>query len=133
MREHGYPFVASAPQRIIQPIISVISELGSRSSNGSFFPQQQKLMGSSAQIGSGVCAGGTRRFREVPGRFRSWWVVPQQVPGKAPEGSGLGRSSGSDSSTFLEDWGLGMHVWGQVPCKIPEGPVVVTSSFTGLE
>ena len=60
-----------------------------------FFPQQRKLMGSSAQISSGVCRcrsqepvpeEGSKRFRRVPvcdgvgsgGRFR-----------KVPEGSGV--------------------------------------------
>ena len=53
------------------------------------------------------------RFRKVPvlvggsgassvqgsGRFRSWWV---------------GQAAGK----VAEDWGLGMHVWGQVPGKV---------------
>ena len=81
-------------------------------SNGFFFPQQRKLMGSSAQISSGVCRCGSQeqvpeegsgRFRRVPvcagvgsgGRFRKvpegsgvcWCRFRRQVP----EGSGKSR------------------------------------------
>ena len=83
------------------------------------FPQQRKLIGSSAQISSGVLrCSFLVRFQNLPskilegsglrrwfrskfwGRFRarSWWVVPEHVPG-----------------------------------KVPEGPVVVTGSFAVLE
>ena len=54
---------------------------------------------------------------KVPGKVPdgwSSWVVPEQVPGQ-----GSGRAAGK----VAEDWGLEMHVWGQVLGK-------VTSSFT---
>ena len=56
-----------------------------------FFPQQRKLMGSSAQISSGVCRCGSQeqvpekgsgRFRKVP--VCCWYRLRRQVP----EGSG---------------------------------------------
>ena len=66
------------------------------------FPRQRKLMGSSAQISSGVCRcgsqeqvpeEGSRRFRRVPvcagvgsgGRF---WKVPESSGFQVPESSG---------------------------------------------
>ena len=81
----------------------------------SFFPQQRKLMGSSAQISSGVCRCGSQeqvpeegsgRFRRVPacagvgsgGKFRKvpeCWCSFRRVPAcagrfrKVPEGSGV--------------------------------------------
>ena len=76
----------------------------------SFFPQQRKLMGSSAQMSSGVCRcgseeqvpeEGSRRFRRVPacagvssgGRFRRVPACAGVGSGgrfrKVPEGSGV--------------------------------------------
>ena len=72
-----------------------------------FFPS--KLMGSSAQISSGVL-----RCSFLVAKFR-------KVPSKVAEGSGLGRSSGSGSrqgSGRLGSWSLGMHFWGRVPAKV---------------
>ena len=48
-----------------------------------FFPQQRKLMGSSAQIGSGVCRCGSQEQVPEEGSRRFW-----RVPGCAGVGSG---------------------------------------------
>ena len=53
---------------------------------GEFFPQQRELMGSSAQIGSGVCrcrwqvqvSGGSGSFRRVLESSAKFWKVPVQ-------------------------------------------------------
>ena len=55
-----------------------------------FFPQQRKLMGSSAQISSGVCRCGSQE--QVPergsGRFRGSSVCWCRFQRPVPEGSG---------------------------------------------
>ena len=77
------------------------------------FPQQRKLMGSSAQISSGVCRcesqeqvpeEGSRRFRKVPvcgglGSGSLFRKVPEssgvlRVPVRAPVCAGVGSGSG---------------------------------------
>ena len=64
----------------------------------SFFPQQRKLMGSSAQISSGVCRCGSQEQvpEEDSGRFRRFRRVPACAGvgsgggfRKVPEGSGV--------------------------------------------
>ena len=59
-------------------------------SNHHFFPQQRKLMGSSAQISSGVCRCGSQEQvpEEGSGRFRSSGVCWCRFRRRVPEGSG---------------------------------------------
>ena len=72
-----------------------------------FFPQQRELMGSSAQISSGVCRCGSQEPvpEEGSGRFR-------RVPECVGVGSGGGFRKVPESS-FVK--------WCQFPRQVPEG------------
>ena len=72
-------------------------------------------------------------------RRRVWWFRSKfrgrfqaRFRGKVPE-SILVEVTGQAPGKVLEDWGLDMHVLGQVAGKLTEGPVVVTSSCASLE
>ena len=85
MEKWGFK-MASRPKRTFQAGVAKELALGPQKSHNwfqaacLFFPQQRKLMGSSAQISSGVCRCGSQEQvpEEGSGRFR-----------KVPESSGV--------------------------------------------
>ena len=114
-----------------------------------FFPQQRKLMGSSAQISSGVCRcgsqeqvpeEGSRRFRRVPvcagvgsgGKFR-----------KVPAGSGVWcwrrfrrQVPEAGSGGFRRVWFVALEPWQDQPCDCfwtPFGDDIVRMGKTTAE
>ena len=85
-----------------------------------FFPQQRKLMGSSAQISSGVCRCGSRgRFRKVPESSGVCWCRFRR---RVPEGSGVKwcrfRRQGSEGS--------GVFRCGLLACNLDRSSHIIT-------